>query len=309
MRFIFVYPLRSISMVLLFAITLLTETVFAQENEYKDPERCLERRGLEYGGVAGFYIAGRASAEFYSGKPGNENNVEYVFKNQYWNDEIYQLLNAYDTVIIREYPEKMKYDPAFSFGLFVKYDMNCHNAIYLQFSYAKLTARDVVSLEVDPPIDYLAEPDIRLCPIYGVEERNLVDLGFTHSVGNNSVARFIFGGGINMNNSLVKEHILKVESAIPNTIRDREFNLVNIYGSGSYIPGTGNTGFETRQGGIGFGIFGTIGGRFEFSPVIAIEPGFTVYYKKITVDPSVGFVPQFNFFVRICFRDLVTFAE
>lgn len=286
----------------LFTLTLLLSaflTSRAQDQFYSTPEQCKERSGLEYGAIAGIYISGGASADFYSGKPGNENNVNYVFKNKYRYDEIFYLTGAYDTVFVKEYPEKMRYNPAFSFGLFAKYDLNCHTGIYVQFSYAKLRAKDVVTVEVDPK-EYLTEPDIRLYPIQGTEERNMVDLGFTHAFGQNKFARFTIGGGISMNNSLVKEHIIRIEN--------KSFNLVNVYGSNSYVPGGTQQAYEIRQGGIGFGIFGTVGARFEFSPAIAVEPGFTLYYKQIKIDPSNGFTPHFNFFVKLCFRDLLSFS-
>ncbi len=283
-----------------FALFMLHTGIKAQDDDYRNPERCLERSGLEYGGIAGFYFAGQATAGFYSGKPGNENNVNYILKNSYRYDEIYQLLGANDTLFVREYPNKMKYTPAFSFGLFVKYDLNCHTGIYMQFSYVKLKAKDVVSFEVDPK-DYLTEPDIRLFPIYGIEERNMLDLGFTHAFGDQKVARLLLGGGINMNNSIVKEHTLRIE--------DKPYSLVNVYGNNSYIPGGTQQAYEIRQGGIGFGIFGTVGARIEFSPVIAIEPGLTFYYKHIAIEPSSGFTPHMNFFVKLCFRDLVSFSE
>lgn len=287
-------------LVFVFVFVYLSFAGFSQPDDYSNPDRCKERRGLEYGGIAGFYMAGKSTAGFYSGKPGNENNVNYVFRNTYWYNEIYQLLGAYDTVFVREYPEEMKYDPAFSFGVFARYDLNCNTGIILQFSYAKLRAKDVVTVEVDPK-EYLTEPDIRLCSIYGTEERNLLDLGIVHAFGKNPVSRFLIGAGVNMNNSLVKEHMIQIGT--------KSYNLVNVYGNNNYIPGGNQQSYEIRQGGIGFGLYGTIGGRFEFSPAVALEPGFTFYYKKIAIDPNSGFVPQMNFFVRLCFRDLLTFSE
>lgn len=282
------------------------KTASAQDDFYALPEKCRERSGIEYGVLSGIYISGGATADFYSGKDGNENNVKYIFSNKYRYEEIRDLLGFNDTAFVLGFPERMRYTPAFSFGLFVKYDLNCRTGIYLQFSYAKLRAKDIVTIEVDPP-EYLTEPDIRLCPILGTEERNLVDLGFTHAFGQSRIARFTIGGGINMNNSLVKEHVLRIEGR--DQIADKSFNLVNVYGSNPYVPGGTQQAYDIRQGGIGFGIFGTVGARLEFSPVIAIEPGFTVYFKQIKIDPENGFTPHFNFFVKLCFRDLLSFAE
>ncbi len=288
---------------MLAGMALLVQPLFlaAQDRYYADAENCKSRSGLEYGGVAGIYIPGNGSAKFYSGRPENENNANYVFRNKYWYDEIFQMLDANDTVFIREYPENMRYTPAFSFGLFAKYDFNCRTGIYVQFTSVKVRARDVISVEVDPPIDYLAEPDIRLYSINGTEERNLMDLGFTHAFGHSRVARFTIGGGVNMNNTIVKDHTLRIEQ--------KTYNLVNVYGNRPWVPGGNQQAYDIRQGGIGFGVFGTIGARFEFNQAIAIEPGLTVYYKNINLESAKGMYPQYSFFLKMCFRDLLTFSE
>lgn len=289
------YKASFIGSVLLF---LFMGSVSGQNYLYSYEEDCKSRSGIEYGGIAGFYFAGNGSAGFYSGKQGNENTAEYILNNKYWYDEIFLLTRANDRIDILEYPEKMKYNPAFSFGLFVKYNIDCHKGFYLQFHYAKLTAKDIITFEVDPPIDYLAEPDIRHYPVIGIEERNMVDLGYNYIFGDNPASRFFIGAGINMNSSLVKEAVLRIE--------DKPFNMVNIYSTG-YVPGANTQSYEIRQGGIGFGAFGTIGGRFEFNEAVAIEPGVSFYYKYINLESYKGFYPQFNFFVKICLRDLVSF--
>ncbi len=100
---------------------------------------------------------------------------------------------------------------------------------------------------------------------------------------------------------------MKVESK--NGLTEKDYNLVNIYGSNSYVPGGTQQGYEMRQGGIGFGIFGTLGVRLEFNPLIAIEPGFTYYYKQIMLEPGNGFTSHMNFYLRLCFRDLISFSQ
>lgn len=281
-------------------IVILLITIEAKCQEHYGKEECKDRSGLEYGGLGGIYVANNSTAQFYSGKPGNENNVDYVFQNQYWYEEIRHLLDFYDTVFVREYPEKMGYSPAFSFGLFVKYDLNCRTGIYLQFYYAKLKANDVVSVEVDPT-EFISEPDIRLLPIKGVEERNIVDLGITHSFGLNKVARLTLGGGISMNNSLVKESAIYIE--------DKKYNLIQVYGNRPYVPNSNQQGYEIRQGGIGFGLFGTIGVRMEFNPTVAIEPGVSLHMMNVNLKEGAGLTPEYNFYVKILFKDLLKFNQ
>lgn len=273
-------------------------SVSSQEKYTKD--NCKNRSGFEYGGLGGIYIANNATADFYSGKPGNENNVDYVFNNTYWYDEIRKLLDFYDTAFVREYPGKMGYSPAFSFGLFVKYNFNCHTGIYAQFYYVKLRANDVVTVEVDPK-EYLTEPDIRLCPIRGVEERNLIDLGVSHAIGLNKMARITVDAGISMNNTLVKENAIY--------IGEKKYDLVHIYGNRPYIPNSNQQMYQIRQGGIGFGMFASTGVRFEFSPSISLEPGLSAHFMKINLNTQTSMAPQLNLYVKIIFRDLLNFSN
>ncbi|MGE5317256.1 MAG: hypothetical protein ACM3ME_04615 [Chloroflexota bacterium] len=281
----------------LITLVLLTSNCVDAQSVYSK-EDCKKASGFEYGGLGGIYMASDKSADFYSGKPGNENTVNYLFSNYYWYEEIRQLLNFYDTIFVREYPEKMGYAPAFSFGLFAKYNFNCNTGIYLQFYYVKLKANDVVSFEVDPK-EYLTEPDIRLLPIKGVEERNIVDLGINHAFGMGKMARLTVGGGISMNNSLVKEHSLYVEN--------KKYNLIQIYGNRPYVPGSSQQAYDIRQGGIGFGLFASAGVRMEFSPAVAIEPGFSLHYMNVNIRENAGYTPEMNFYVRLIFRDILNF--
>ncbi|HLN54115.1 MAG TPA: hypothetical protein VK212_10440 [Lentimicrobium sp.] len=269
--------------------------------EFYDKENCKERSGFEYGGIAGIYIPNNSNASFYSGKPDNENNVNYIFSNSYWYEEMRHLLDFHDTAFVLEYPEKMGYSPAFSFGLFAKYDFNCHRGIYIQFYYAKLRANDIVTIEVDPPQDYLAEPDIRLCPIKGVEERNIVDLGYTNSLGLNKTIRLTLGGGISMNNTMVKENVIY--------IAEKKYNLVHVYGNRPYVPNTNQQTYEIRQRGIGFGVYGTLGLRMEFAPTVAIEPGCSLHYMKINLKENSNYTPEINLYVKMIFRDLLNFSN
>lgn len=289
-------------MKVLYSILLFTSLVnISIGQDLYTKENCKERSGFEYGGLAGIYLPYNSNADFYSGKPGNENDVPYLFNNSYWYEEMRHLLDFNDTAFVLEYPERMGYSPSFSFGLFVKYDLDCHSGIYLQFYYVKLKANDIVTVEVDPPQDYLAEPDIRLCPIKGVEERNIVDLGYTYSFGMSKNARLTLGGGVSMNNSLVKENVIY--------IGEKKYNLVHVYGNRPYIPNSGQQTYEIRQGGIGFGAFGNIGVRMEFSPSIAIEPGCSLHYMMVNLKEKSDYTPEINCYVKLIFRDLLDMSN
>jgi len=289
---------KLIGLIVLLMSVQFSPSLIAQESYTSD--NCINRSGFEYGVMGGIFMANNKTADFYSGKPENENSVDYLMSNSYRYNEIKQLVDFHDTLFVLEYPGKMSYSPAFSFGLFVKYDFNCHTGIYAQFSYVKLNSNDVVTFEVDPK-EYLTEPDIRLFPIKGVEERNMLDLGISHAIGLNKNARMTIGGGISMNNTLVNESAIYIE--------EKKYSLVNIYGNRPYVPGTNQQSYEIRQGGIGFGIYGNVGARLEFSPTIAIEPGVIVHLMKVNLEEHADFLPQYNFYLKLIFRDLLNFEQ
>jgi hypothetical protein len=289
--------IMKLSILIVCNIILLTIHIKAQD-KYTN-EECKQRTGFEYGAVAGIYIANNTSADFYSGRPDKENYVNYVFNNAHWYEELWKMDFFKDTAYVLGYPEKMSYAPAFSFGLFVKYDFSCRTGIYAQFYYAKLRANDIVTVEVDPPIEALYERKIRHCAITGIEERNILDIGISHSVGLNRVSRLSLGAGLSMNNTLVKEHFI--------FIAEKKYNLMRIYGNNLYVPNSNQQIFQVRQGGIGFGMFASVGVRFEFSPVVAVEPGASVHFMKINLDEVTSLTPQMNFFLKLSFRDLLRF--
>jgi hypothetical protein len=284
---------------LILGVVINLTTILANAQDKFTSEQCKLRTGFEYGAIAGIYVANNSTADFYSGRPGNENYVNYVFDNPYWYEELWKMDFFKDTAYVLAYPGKMGYAPAFSFGLFVKYDFNCKTGLYAQFYYVKLRSNDIVTVEVDPPIEALYERKIRHCPISGIEERNILDLGISHSIGLNRVSRLALGLGVSMNNTLVKEHSIYIS--------EKQYNLMRIYGNNLYVPNSNQQIFQIRQGGIGFGMFASLGVRLEFSPVVAIEPGASIHFMNVNLESASTLTPQMNFYLKLAFRDLLRF--
>lgn len=251
--------------------------------------------GWQYGLNIGFYFANAKSAGFYSGKEGNENEISIVFGNKYRYDEIRQLLFA-DTLILRELPSRMTYDPALMIGILGKYQFNETYGLILQFNYVKLKTTDFFTVEVDPK-SFLTQPDLRLFGILGEEERVNVEIGIAskYRIGHNM--NFFLETGLNINDSEARENKIQIEG--------REFDIVNIYGSQNYVPNTSLQTYEIRQGGIGFGIFLNTGVQFVFNENLSMDPSLSLWWKRINLAGYDAYTPHFSINVRFLFKDIL----
>jgi hypothetical protein len=194
----------------------------------------------------------------------------------------------------------MRYNKAFAIGLYLRKTFDNYSGINLQINIVKLRAEDVFSIEVDPNSVILSNKDLRLFSIYGVEERYNFDLSFSKYIKQKNKA-FIpfFEAGININNTKVKEHKIKIEGL--------EYSLVNVYLNGSYNPGTQQNEYEVRQGGIGWGAFISGGYRIQFNKVI-LYPGLTLYMQKINLEQFNAVKPSFELNVKMSLSE-VLFGE
>lgn len=247
--------------------------------------------GWDFGMNFGYYIPSAFQAKFYDGSPENINNINYVFKNKFYRDQIRNSLNASDTFLISAMPQNMRYTGAFSIGLYFRRTFDKYFGFSVQFDYSKLHANDFFQLEVDPNI-ILTEPDLRLFPIWGIEERVNIDLNFSkYFHAHNEIMVPFLEAGININSTRVKENMIQ--------INDLKYSLVDVYLNGTYVPGVQQTQYNIQQGGIGWGVSAGGGLRLIFSEAVSIDPGFSVYYQKINLENYDQFRPGFLFYVRL----------
>ncbi len=249
----------------------------------------------------GMYCPSNYHAGFYDGSESNVNKISYVFGNKYWYNDIYNELNASDTVFVRELPKNMGYTPAFQVGFYFRRTFDNYFGVSLQFDYSKLTAADKFSVEVDP--GYIAqEPDIRLYDIWGIEERVNIDLLVSRYFKlKNPMFIPFFEGGINISSTRVKENKIRIETL--------EYSLVDVYLSGSYVPGAPQNQYVIQQGGIGLGLSAALGVKMKFNDQVSIDPGFRIYFQKIKLDNYNLLKPAFSIFIRLSLTDFFTSNE
>jgi len=283
----------------LFLISIFGFQSMAQTGNYDDdyenpPDR--EFGHWDLGLNFGMYWASKYHAGFYDGSPQNVNTINYVLDNKYWHDDIKNELNAADDFYLDELPANMRYTGAFQIGMYFRKTFDNYTGFSLQFDYSKLTASDFFTLEVDPQPSIGKEPDIRIYPIWGIEDRINIDILFSKYFRTKSQMMVpFFESGININSAYVKENKIRIESL--------EYSLINDYINGSYVPGTQPYTYNVQQGGIGWGVSAAVGLKMIFNEQVSIDPGFRVYYQKVNLERYENFGLSYSIFVRLSLSD------
>lgn len=267
--------------------------LYAQtEDEKAEVVYSSDGRGWVFGLNVGVYYPSKNTAAYYNGSSQNENNADYIMSNYYWYQDIFHALNANDSISIYGLPENMHYKPAIQPGIYGQYSFNPKLAIVIQFNYMKLKAEDVIIFEVDHK-EYLTEPDLRLYPIRGIEERVYADIGIKRSYLRNEKLSWFFIGGLNVNSTKVKKSSFYVE--------DVEYSMINEYGDNSYIPNVNMQSYNIYQGGIGVGMHIGGGATLTFANRVFIEPGITAHWLMVRLDGYQNMNPGIGAYLRFLF--------
>ena len=270
----------------------------------EEDENPFPLRRVEFGLNFGAYFANKYSANFYSGTPDNVNDINYIIdprKNPTLYREIRLSLGIGETDTITQltvdgYPTNMHYNVAFSGGLFLRYNFNRKNSIFLQANYAQLRAADAVTLLVYNPYAPTSLPDYRMEQVIGKEGRVMIDLGYQRSFPLKSRINLFVQGGLTMCYTQVIKSVFVVEG--------REYNLVDIYNKQGTQPNTNLQSFNVNQNAFGFGGYLGVGAGIPLTDLFGLEPGFFMHYYPVNLEKYPDFKPSFGLYLRI----LLSFA-
>jgi len=250
-------------------------------------------KGWVFGLNVGVYYPSKKTAAFYNGEASNVNNVNYVlYSTDTWFNQIFEALNANDSIAVYGLPQNMHYKLAIQPGLYAQYCFNPTFSLVIEFNYMRLKANDVIVFEVDPPIEYLGNPDLRLYPIRGVEERVYADIGLKRTFPKTDQVAYFAMGGLNVNSTKVIKNSFYVEEV--------EYNMKRIYNS-PYIPNSNMQSFNEYQGGIGVGMFIGGGASLTFGNGIVFEPGIKAHWLMVKLDGYKDMNPGIGTYVRFLF--------
>lgn len=283
-------------------LTLFLPLSLRAQREEEDSQ---EYGGLQFGLDFGLYLPNKYPANYYNGSDGNVNNIKYVFGTDIYYKEIRQLLNVSDTAnfYLKECPSNMRYPATPSAGLYISYNFNRSTGVYLQFNYVKLKPHDAFTLEVNPQDEILTNQDLRVFPIYGEEERINIDIGFSRAFRLRENIDVLGEAGIAMNDIKVLKSGIIIKDAKYGT--EKEYNLINVWGDKPYVPGSNQQAYDIVQGGIGIGLHGGAGIKFNFSESFALQPGATLYWNNVNLEGYTDMRFSPFFYLRFIARKLL----
>jgi hypothetical protein len=286
--------------IVLLIILAQTTVSFSQKSKKKKQEEAEKPTpSFTFGINVGPYFASKHTANFYNGSPYNLNTIDLITNNYYYMQDVYRAYG--DTVSLWGLPQNMKYTSAIMAGIYFESSIGRTGALFIQFNFTKLTSKDVVIFKLGNVSTSYANPDLIECPIWGKETRMNIDIGMTKRIPIIDKIDYYVGGGVNFNNTLVKENKIYLGNV--------EYSLVNTYGNQPYIPNTNMQTYDVREGGIGFGAFLETGFKFKFGDLISVDPGVDIYWTKINFEGYKAFKPQFFPYIRFCFNRFASVSK
>ena len=142
-------------------------------------------------------------------------------------------------------------------------------------------------------VTYTSEPGYRTGFIRGKERRTAIDIGISKFYRTGTFTNIFIETGFHINSTKVLENRI--------AIGRRQYDIINKFGSDGYTPNSNSYQYEIYQGGIGFGIFLNGGLKFILSETVSIDPGFSLYYKKLNLEGYSDFKADIYGYVRIIF--------
>lgn len=275
----------------------------SNNNKKKKEEVEKPAPSFTFGINVGPYFANKHTANFYNGNPMNMNTIGLITSNYYYLQDIYRAYN--DTVSlyngVEGLPNNMKYTTAIMAGIYFESSIGRTGSLFIQFNFTKLTSKDVAIFKLGATSTSSAFPTLIECPIWGKETRMNIDVGLTKRIPIIEKVDYYVGGGVNFNNTLVKENKIYIGNA--------EYSLINLYGNIPYTPNTNMQIYDVREGGIGFGAFLETGFKFKFGDLISVDPGVDIYWTKINFEGYKAFKPQFFPYIRFCFNKFASVSK
>lgn len=282
------------NIILLFSLSVISwiPTIAQSDEGNAEVSFTNDGKGWIFGLNVGVYYPSKNTAAYYNGKSYNKNNVDYVMNNYYWYTDIFHALGANDSISVAGLPDNMHYSLAIQPGIYAQYCFSPTLALLIEFNYMKLKANDVIIFEVDPK-QYATEPDLRLYPMRGIEERIYADIGLKRTYPQSDKYSYFVMGGLNVNSTQVKKSSFYVN--------DVEYSMINIYEDGGYVPNSNTQTYSNYQGGIGIGMFAGAGAALTFANSIVIEPGITAHWLMVKLENYKNMNPGVGAYIRFLF--------
>lgn len=254
-------------------------------------------RGFDFYIAGGMLYGDKYNANYYNGSRINENNLDFVFKNQYWYEEWQQTVSEYyphisinDNIYVKD-PDDMDWNLHYKLSLMVslgvRYKLGNGWALALSYSFSRLKTSTHVLLSSNTVIGNMyTQPVVAMV---GKEDRSMIDLSASYLFSRVSpIVKPFVELGVQFNYAKAK--------SFEATLLDKDnhpvgttYSLLNIYDDQGYYPGAQT--YDYIFGGPGFGISGAAGLKIVCGRHVSIDPTFYCYMGRLGIyqgKPSTG---------------------
>lgn len=246
-------------------------------------------RGFDFYIAGGMLFGDKFNANYYNGSKYNENNLSFIFNNQYWYEEwqrtvaeYYPHISMNDQIYVKD-PDDLDWNLHYKLSMMVslgaRYKLSKGWAIALSYSFSRLTSSTHVLLSANTVIgNQYKQPVVA---IVGKEYRSMIDLSASYLFSSvHPVAKPFVELGIQFNYAKVKSFeaalLDKDGHAVGST-----YSLLNIYDNQGYYPGAQT--YDYIFGGPGFGFSGAAGLKIVCGKYVSIDPTFYCYFGRLGV--------------------------
>lgn len=250
------------SAVLIVLLILLTTSTSAQDYEGDYLEETDSSRFV-IGINVSAHFANKNSAKLYTGSPSiTRYGLEYIF-NLPRNKQAFNDFFKHPHEVV-EYPFNPRYQTASEMGLHLGYKLGKtqSNVVFLDFNISQLKFEQSYTIAVYDPLNQIPGPTFEQLPIFGNENRFLLNLGSQVSLYNSEYSNAYFALFGNATNVQMRRNYIVIDN--------REYEIFHL---NELRP-------SERLGGIGYGGGTGLGFQFYLSHEIKCDIYYNLYYTQ-----------------------------
>ncbi len=248
---------------------------------------------------AGAFFANKKNALYYNGSRRNECNLDYIFDNHYWYDEIRQEVNnLYPHVSLSDeisYLEEnldwnVRYKVKTMLNLGARYKFGHNWGLSISYSFCRLTTSSQLLLNYSSVSGNLINAPVM--ELHGKEDRSMIDLSVSYLISQlNPIAKPFIELGAQFN--FAKAKVLEA------AIGERTWTLLDPYMGQNYVPGAQMNTYDIIYGGPGYGFSFAAGIKIVVNKFVSIDPTFYGCMSSLGIKPLQERSFNFNYGVLV----------
>ena len=246
-------------------------------------------RGFDFYIAGGMLFGDKFNANYYNGSKYNENNLDFIFQNQYWYEEWQRMVSEYyphismnDQIYVKD-PQDLDWNLHYKLSMMVslgaRYKLGKGWAIALSYSFSRMTTSSHVLLSSNTVTGNMYKQPV--VALVGKEYRSMIDLSASYLFSQVSpIVKPFVELGLQFNYAKTKSF----EAALIDKngkLVGHTYSLFNVYDNQGYYPGAQT--YDYIFGGPGFGFSGAAGLKIVCGKYVSIDPTFYCYFGRLGV--------------------------